>query len=282
MKNITSALVRKRTNEETSLILREGVSRNDMYLKQTNTVPPPSPANSNATHPIEQDSTKMTGDNLKKGAKKGKKKKLKANVNENELIVKGEHQSIEEINKMKEVKQFVENVSQDIRQAKKEIATIINEKKQPPELDYSKYRPEVSKDTYNFIRGHATMALSTLKALEEDFKSNKKANDLALKADTVAKIKQEREIRRDRILEHQQMIKEMALNWRAEKDTHLEKERVKLERKEDEEHVKRINDVENAAEKTRKLLDKQKFNATFTQVHCKVEKMLMQEKRRYE
>jgi hypothetical protein len=198
-----------------------------------------------------------------------------------ELIVQGKHQSIEEINKQNEMKMMICNGGQDLRSAKKEISRLVHEEKHAvPEIDYEKIKPELTKDMHSFIRAHATMSLSMLKLLENSYRSNRKAKELAMKANTVAQIKQDREIRKEKILQHQQMIKETVLNWKATEDNRLEKKMKEIEQKDEEEHVKQVIKCEDAAEETKKKKDKQIFSVKFRQEHITLERKLAQNRKK--
>ena len=255
-----------------------------------NKVPPPSPAASDSprkciqsqgTSPPNVHSSNCAKTVSRKHAKK-KIKAIRASVSEgNELIVKGEHQSIEEVNKTKEAKAVVETDANNVRLARKEISAIVSEMKQAPEIDYKKIKPELSKDTFNFIRGHLTMTLSTLKSLEKSFLSSKRANDTAVKADTVAQVQYQRDVRREKILQHQQMIKEMVMNWRLAKNAHVKNELEKIDRNEEEKHLKVMNNVKTAMKASQKLKEKQNFCKKFIQAHCKLEKALKEERVKY-
>lgn len=197
-----------------------------------------------------------------------------------ELSIRGEHQSIEFMNKGDEKQHLIQDGANELREAKKEIKVILSELRQVPEIDHDKTKPEITKDAHSFTRGHTTMSLSTLRALDKMYQYNRKANDLAAKTNTVAQIRHERDIRRERILEHQQMIKETVINWKMSEELRLERERKKLETKRKQNQMKQVACLQAMTDAVHRRQDREKFASDFRQQHVMIENTINREKRK--
>ena len=197
-----------------------------------------------------------------------------------ELSIRGEHQSIEFVNKGDEKQHLIQDGADELREAKKEIKVILSELRQVPEIDHDKTKPEMTKDSHSFTRGHTTMSLSTLRALDKMYQYDRKANDLAAKTNIVAQIKHERDIRRERILEHQQMIKETVINWKISEELRLLKEREKLETKRKQNHKKQLACLQAMTDAAHRRQDREKFASEFRQQHTMIENTINREKRK--
>lgn len=214
---------------------------------------------------------------IKKIAWQPIKKQPPSDEEETDLSITGRHRSVEHMYRSAEMKKSVKESSQDIRKAKKEIKDIVARSNEAVETGP---RPEVTQDTHRFIRGHATMKLETLRKLEKRCRYNRKSIDLSVKTDLVSQVRFEREVRKERLHHYQQMVKDNVMNWRIEEEHRLEKEKVKLDIKHEQEHMRRVANVEAEEEITEQKLEEEKFAKKFSRRHVKIQNTIAREKRR--
>ena len=197
-----------------------------------------------------------------------------------DLCIEGEHQHVSLINKVCQTQQIKREDGKEIRKAEKDIKEFVSELKQPAKIDLQKIRSSKTKDTHTFTRAHTTMALSTLNNLYRSEKSKQKANDLEKKASLVAQVKKERETRKERILEYQQMIKDEVLSWRIEEEARLEREKEKIQQRQEESLMKKAISLEAMAEAVQKRKEGERFAYKFRQQQTMINETLGRGERR--
>lgn len=146
-----------------------------------------------------------------------------------------------------------------IRSAEKDIKETVAVTKQPPPKSESSKESfkMLSKNEMAFTRAYATMTLSALRAVEKAYEARKKADALIQKANQVAKIKQERLERREKIEEFHRALRENATLWKESEESRLEQLREKklairneeLQQKSQSHHVTIINMQKQAEDK---------------------------------
>lgn len=167
-----------------------------------------------------------------------------------------------------------------LREAKRQIKQRVAELKQPLKIDRSRVKPAVTKDTHSFDRAHTTVSLAALKTLDRAHRARQRASDRAVKIRQVAQAKLEREERKDKVIEHQQMVREAVLAWRASEELRLEQERAKQARRLEEELEDKAIALEAAAEREEKRQADEKFASEFCQHNTMVGNALLKEDRR--
>ena len=201
-----------------------------------------------------------------------------------DLSVSGTHRSVENVNKIEMHKDSVRDGGDEIRKSKGKMKAIVEEekKKAKDEIDLTKKQPEITKDTQTFIRNHATMNLTALRQLEKQYRYNKKTKDIETKTGLVAQVRHEREVRRERLHLYQAMIKENIMNWRIEEETKLQREREKQDIRREEDHLKRVANVEKEYEALQCRINDEEFAKKFVQTNVAIDNKITTERRRLE
>lgn len=201
-----------------------------------------------------------------------------------DLSVSGTHRSVENVNKVEMHKDSVRDGGDEIRKSKGKMKAVAEEekKKAKDEIDLTKTLPEITKDTQTFIRNHATMNLTALRQLEKQYRYNKKNKDMESKTGLVAQVRQEREVRRERLQQYQAMIKENIMSWRIEEETRLQREREKQDIRKEEDHLRRVANVEKEYEAIQCRINDEEFAKKFVQTNVAIDNKITMEKRRLE
>ncbi len=144
----------------------------------------------------------------------------------------------------------------EIREAEKEISKIVSKLRKPHKIENK--TQSLAKDELLFTRATATMPFSKLALIEQTHIAKKKADDLKLKMDLVARVKNERASRKTRIESFRRNIRERVRDWKHDKDILLEEQKVKLQGKRNSTLLKKSVDYERFTEqKLEQVLDQQ-------------------------
>lgn len=195
-----------------------------------------------------------------------------------ELAIQGEHQEVTEINKLDFVKEMKMRDAQEIREAENDIKDLILKTRKPVEQ-----QPKMScwpKDTHTFIRGHATMSLAMLKQLNREQYVQQKGNELSKKAKIVAKVREERELKKKRIFQNKQNLKDAIITWKLGEEKLLREKKALMELEDEEKRIKKAENIESMIEVVKNRKEKEKLALIFAQQHNMMDKRLHKAERK--
>ncbi len=214
---------------------------------------------------------------LQKKKKKGKKK-AKADIltcldDDTILSVHGEHQSVGQINKVDHLRDMKMKDANEIREAETAIKKTVTETKRNM-IPVVKQSNPLMKDTHSFIRAHATMSLAMLRDISRRQCSLRRESEVTKKAAIVARVKEERETRKRRIHENQQILKDAILDWRDREERRMQEKKEQSELEQEEYRLKRAESIEMMAETIKNRREGENLATTFSQQHNSLDKML--------
>lgn len=165
-----------------------------------------------------------------------------------------------------------------VRIAKKEIQETVRRANEPPPKSCSvKPSTVMSKDERAFTRAYTTMTLSALRAVEKVREARKKADLLIQKANLVAKIKQERMERREKIEKFHRELKENITMWRISEENRLDCMQEQLLAKKSEEVLRRVHFHDTAMATIQRHKEDENFACEFSQKNTLVKNMVCKE-----
>ena len=165
-----------------------------------------------------------------------------------------------------------------VRIAKKEIKETVRRADEPPPKSCSvKPSTVMSKDERAFTRAYTTMTLSALRAVEKVREARKRADLLIQKANLVAKMKQERMERREKIEKFHRELKENITMWRISEENRLDCMQEQLLAKKSEEVLCRVHSHDTAMATIQRHKEDEKFACEFSQKNTLVKNMVCKE-----
>ena len=115
-----------------------------------------------------------------------------------------------------------------VRSAEREISKLSRQHKQAPSPRKRQSSP-LRKDEVSFLRAYTTITLSALRAAEKAHTVMKKSEQKVEKAKLVAKMRHEREERKEKIEEYHKSVKEEISSWKECEEQRLNQVREQLE-----------------------------------------------------
>ena len=222
--------------------------------------------------------TNLSPELQKKKKKTKRKKKVKADTltcldDDTTLSVHGEHQSVGQINKVDHLRDMKMKDAKEIREAETTIKKTVTETKRNTMPVVKQSNPWM-KDTHSFIRAHATMSLAMLRDISRRQCSLRRETEVTKKSAIVARVKEEREERKRRIHENQQILKDAVLDWRDREERRMQEKKEQSELEQEEYRLKRAESIEMMAEKIKNRREGENLATTFSQQHNSLDKML--------
>ncbi len=215
----------------------------------------------------------------KKQQNMNKKSNTCSNSDDVELGVFGEHQSVGKLNLVDHIRAKKKIDGKEIREAESKIKNIVVEMRQRvPVIEQQK--GTWPKDSHAFIRAHATMSLSLLKDITRKHNNFRKENEITKKAEIVARVKEERERRKERIYNNQQMIRDTVMMWRISEERRLQERREHLELEQEYRQMKNAESLVKMVEQMKSKKEEEKMAITFIQQSNMLDKMVDKEKRK--
>ena len=215
----------------------------------------------------------------RKVTKTGKAQKVETGTSSDvkKLSINGEQQSVGKINKVDYVREMKKKDASEIREAENEIKEMVEAKRKvvPPLV---KQKSSWAKDSHAFIRAHTTMSLSMLKEISRRQLILRRENEVLKKAEIVARVREEREVRKKRIHHNQQMIRDAITMWKTEEERRLQKKRDQLELEQEERRLQKAEDVEKMMEAMNKRREGEDLAVAFAQQQNMLEKLSHKEK----
>ena len=168
-----------------------------------------------------------------------------------------------------------------LRAEEKEISDKVAKLRRPPLQPIREVRPKpIGKEQHSFTRAYATMTLSALKSIEKVHEARRKGEELIRKANLVAKIKQERVVRRTKIEEHQRSLRENILEWKTDELQRLEEAKIKQRERHEMEVMKRVEVHDEQVHSVQKQYEEQEFASEFSRQNTLVSSALSKEDRK--
>lgn len=167
-----------------------------------------------------------------------------------------------------------------LRAVEKEISETVAKIRQPPQ-PIRELRPKpLGKEHHSFTRAYATMNLSALRSIEKVHEAKKKEEELARKANLVSKIKQERDVRRAKIEEHQRSMRENILEWKSDEMQRLEEAQLKQKKQHQADVMKQSQVRDDGIISAQRQLEDQEFASEFGRQNTLVGGTLSKEDRK--
>ena len=221
---------------------------------------------------------------LKKRKTKSKRQKMEAKSSNGssddddvELNVFGEHQVVGKINKLDHIRDMKKKDGKEIREAESEINNMVTEmRKRVPPVEQQK--ATWPKDSHTFIRAHATMSLSMLNNITRKQNHIRRKNEITKKAEIVSRVKDERERRKERIYQNQQMIRDTVMIWRMSEERRLQEKKEQMELEQVTRHMKNAESLVKMVEHVKNKKEEEKRIITFSHQNNMLDKMVHKEK----
>ena len=191
------------------------------------------------------------------------------------LSVHGEHQTVGQMSRVDHVRDMKTRDANEIREAETSIKKVMVEMKKKvvpveKQIDWVK-------DSHAFIRAHTTMSLAMLKDITRRQCNLRKESEVSRKAEAIARVREEREARKRRIFENQQLLKDTIAGWRGREERRLQEKKQQMEMEYEELRLRRADNMETMAEAMKSRREGEKVAATFTQQHNLMDKASFKE-----
>ena len=305
---------RQRTSEQVNKILKEASRVHIPFKKQvgsqrTSNIPNPPPCTPAVTNRLqsamlEKQIKSLTlkekelkkavretkellkdGSRLQKGMKKkkkrtrhGKEKPRATGSNEMELGVCGEQRDIGTIDKVTNMKERRVKDGVEVRLAETDINNIVVQMKQPVPVE-PKTKPW-AKDSHAFSRAQMTMSLSLLKDINREQELLRKKNEQLKNAKIVARVREERVKRREKIQESQMVVREAVMIWKITEERRMRECKEKMEMEQEMNRMRRARSLEMMTEAVKNRKEGEEFASVFRQQHTMLDKVLAKEERK--